>query len=204
MIRAGSDSRGLCLASPTITVFDLEYTAWECSMARRWLAPGEFKEVVQIGAVKLDADSLENLGEFDMLVRPRINAVLSPYFENLTGIGNDRLARQGVDFATAYAGFLEFAGDGPIAAFGRDQDVLEGNIRLYGMAGARALPVFYDLRGWFAALGVDPRGLHSCELGPALGVPFVGQAHNALHDARSIAAAMAVMVSRGASLRPAA
>ena len=86
MIRAGSDSRGLCLASPTITVFDLEYTAWECSMARRWLAPGEFKEVVQIGAVKLDADSLESLGEFDMLVRPRINAVLSPYFENLTGI----------------------------------------------------------------------------------------------------------------------
>ena len=51
MIRAGSDSRGLVLTSPTITVFDLEYTAWECSMARRWLAPGEFKEVVQIGAV---------------------------------------------------------------------------------------------------------------------------------------------------------
>ena len=37
----------------TVTVFDLEYTAWECSMARHWLAPGEFKEVVQIGAVKV-------------------------------------------------------------------------------------------------------------------------------------------------------
>jgi inhibitor of KinA sporulation pathway (predicted exonuclease) len=204
MIRAGSDSRGLVLASPTITVFDLEYTAWECSMARRWLAPGEFKEVVQIGAVKLDADSFQNLEEFDMLVRPRINAVLSPYFENLTGITNQIIDRHGVDFANGYAAFLDFAGEGPIAAFGQDQRVLEDNIRLYGLSGARALPVFYDLRGWFAALGVDPRGLHSCDLPAALGMAFAGQTHNALHDARSIAGAMAVMAARGARLRPAA
>ncbi|HWU54156.1 MAG TPA: 3'-5' exonuclease [Rhizomicrobium sp.] len=204
MIRTGSDSRGLVLASPTITVFDLEFTAWECSMARRWLAPGEFKEVVQIGAVKLDADSFAKLGEFDMLVRPRINALLSPYFEKLTGITNDRVGRQGVDFAAAYAAFLDFSGEGSIAAFGQDQRVLQDNIRLYGMSGARALPVFYDLRGWFAALGVDPRGMHSCELPAALGMAFAGQPHNALHDARGIAGAMAQMAARGARLRPAA
>ena len=204
MIRAGSDSRGLALSSPTITVFDLEYTAWECSMARRWLAPGEFREVVQIGAVKLDAESFENLGEFDMLVKPRINSVLSPYFENLTGIGNAKIERQGMDFAVAYARFLEFSGEGPIAAFGQDQLVLEDNIRLYGLTGARALPVFYDLRGWFAALGIDPRGMHSCELGPALGLPFAGQTHNALDDARAIVGAMLVMAKRGARLRSAA
>ena len=204
MIRAGSDSRGFALSLPTITVFDLEYTAWECSMARRWLAPGEFKEVVQIGAVKLDADSFESLGEFDVLVKPRINSVLSPYFENLTGIGNEKVARQGTDFAVAYARFLDFAGEGPIAAFGQDQLVLEDNIRLYGLVGARPLPVFYDLRGWFAALGIDPRGMHSCELAPALGLLFAGQTHNALHDARAIVSAMAVMASRGARLRSAA
>ena len=204
MIRAGSDSRGFALPSPTITVFDLEYTAWECSMARRWLAPGEFKEVVQIGAVRLDADSFESQGEFDMLVRPRINAVLSPYFENLTGISNAKIERQGMDFAVVYARFLEFAGEGPIAAFGQDQLVLEDNIRLYGLTPARALPVFYDLRGWFAALGIDPRGMHSCELAPALGLPFAGQTHNALDDARAIVGAMAVMARRGARLRSAA
>jgi inhibitor of KinA sporulation pathway (predicted exonuclease) len=204
MIRAGSDSRGLHLASPTLTVFDLEYTAWECSMARRWLAPGEFKEVVQIGAIRLDADSFRVLDEFDILVSPRINAVLSPYFEKLTGITNEKIARHGADFSTAYARFLDFAGEGPIAAFGQDQQVLEDNIRLYGLTGARALPVFYDLRGWFAALGVDPRGMHSCDLAPALGMAFAGQTHNALHDARTIVGAMAVMASRGARLRSAA
>jgi len=82
--------------------------------------------------------------------------------------------------------------------------VLQANLRLYGMTGARALPLFYDLRGWFAAMGVDPRGLHSCDLGPALGLGFAGQIHNALDDARAIAGAMAAMAARGAPLRPAA
>ena len=84
MIRAGTDSRSEPLALPTITIFDLEYTAWECSMARHWLVPGEFKEVVQIGAVRLDADTLTVLDELEILVRPRINPHLSPYFETLT------------------------------------------------------------------------------------------------------------------------
>lgn len=203
MIRAGRDSRGMRLAS--ITIFDLEYTAWECSMARHWLTPGEFREVVQIGAVKLDADSFSPLAEFEILVRPRINPVLSPYFEKLTGITSASVARQGVDFAVAYGRFLDFAGEGPIAAFGHDECVLEDNIRLYGMKGARTLPVFYDLRGWFAVQGVDPRGMMSCDLGPALGLPFAGQTHNALDDARSIAGAMQAMASRGPRiLRPAA
>jgi inhibitor of KinA sporulation pathway (predicted exonuclease) len=192
------------MASPTITIFDLEYTAWECSMARHWLTPGEFKEVVQIGAVKLDADSFAILAEFETLVRPRINPHLSPYFEKLTGITSETVARHGKDFAAAYARFLDFAGEGPIAAFGHDERVLEANLRLYGMSGTRVLPPFYDLRGWFAALGMDPRGMHSCDLAPALGLAFVGQTHNALHDARAIAGAMAVMASRGARLRPAA
>jgi inhibitor of KinA sporulation pathway (predicted exonuclease) len=192
------------LASPTITVFDLEYTAWECSMARQWLTPGEFREVVQIGAVRLDADSFAVLDEFDVLVLPRINPVLSPYFEKLTGITSRKIARDGRDFAAAYADFLAFAGEGPIAAFGRDDRALQDNLRFYGMTGAGALPPFYDLRGWFAVLGVDPRGMHSCELAPALGMAFRGQAHNALDDARSVATVMAVLAARGTRLRPAA
>ena len=202
MIRSGQDSRSSRLR--TITIFDLEYTAWECSMARRWMTPGEFQEVVQIGAVKLDGESLAPMGELDLLVRPRINRELSPYLTNLTGISNADLAARGMDFVVAYDRFLDFAEGGTIAAFGRDDHVLIANQRLYGIAGARPLPAFQDLRRWFAALGIDPRGLHSCDIGPLLGVPFQGQTHNALDDARSIAAGMAVMAARGAGLRPAA
>jgi inhibitor of KinA sporulation pathway (predicted exonuclease) len=191
---------------PTLTLFDLEFTAWECSMATHWLRPGEFKEVVQVGAVKLDAGTFAVLDELDILVRPRINPELSPYFENLTGITNDQVRARGVDFAAAHARFAEFAKDGPICAFGHDEGILDENIRLYGLSGMAALPEFFDLRTWFAGQSIDPRGMLSCEIGPALGVPFEGRLHNALDDARSLAAAMRALLARGAParLRPAA
>jgi inhibitor of KinA sporulation pathway (predicted exonuclease) len=191
------------IEAATLTVFDLEYTAWECSMARRWLEPGQFKEVVQIGAVRLDGRTLAVLGEFDLLVKPRINPLLSPYFENLTGITSAEVAARGVDFAEAYARFADFAGEGPICAFGHDEWILEENLRLYGIADFRLLPRFQDLRTWFAACDVDPRGMLSCEIAPSLGLAFQGRAHNALDDARSMAASMEEMVRRGAG-RPAA
>ncbi len=93
----------------SLTVFDLEFTAWEGSMAHHWLRPGEFKEVVQIGAVRLDGKDLSVIGEFDILVRPRINSELSAYFEHLTGITSAEVAAKGVDFADAYARFADFA-----------------------------------------------------------------------------------------------
>ena len=190
----------------TLTLFDLEFTAWECSMASHWLRPGEFKEVVQIGALRLDARNFAVLDQFDILVRPRINPLLSPYFENLTGITSAQIQRRGLDFADAYRRFAAFAEGGSNCAFGHDEGILNENIRLYGLQDMPRLPEFFDLRAWFASRGIDPRGMLSCEMGPALGVPFEGRLHNALDDARSLAAAMQIMVARGvpAQLRTAA
>ncbi|HEX4301179.1 MAG TPA: 3'-5' exonuclease [Rhizomicrobium sp.] len=178
-------------------LFDLEFTAWDGSMRHHWLRPGEFKEVVQIGAVKLDPRTLEVLDTFDVLVRPRINPAISPYLEKLTGITNDTLLAKGRDFVPAYADFLAFAGDGILSAFGRDDFVFEENERLYGL-GATPRPEFRDARPWFRANGFETHGLHSCDIGPRLGVPFEGQKHNALADSRSVAAGMRVLVQRGA------
>ena len=159
-------------------------------MASHWLRPGEFKEVVQIGAVKLDASSFEIIAEFDCLVRPRINPDLSPYFENLTGIANRDLVARGLDFEAAFRGFAAFAAGGPIAAFGHDDWVFEDNIRLYGLIDMPPLPDFFDLRTWFAAHRIDPRGLLSCDLSSLVGLGPTGRAHYALDDARSLARAM--------------
>jgi inhibitor of KinA sporulation pathway (predicted exonuclease) len=183
-----------------LVIFDLEFTAWADSMAGHWLAPGQFKEVVQIGAVRLELERLAVAADFDCLVKPRINPALSDYFERLTGITNARLVREGIDYETAYRRFIAFAGGDPIASFGHDEWVLEGNTRLYGLKAMPALPAFLELRGWFAGNGIDPDGLHSCDVGPLLGVPFEGQRHDALCDARSIAAGMAVLMRRGARL----
>jgi inhibitor of KinA sporulation pathway (predicted exonuclease) len=186
------------IAMKQAIVFDLEFTAWDGSMRHRWLRPGEFKEVVQIGAVKVDAATLAVMERFEALVRPRINPRLSAYFENLTGISNDALREHGRDFAAAYADFLAFCGGAAISAFGRDDLVLDENLRLYGLPPPAAVPEFRDSRPWFRAQGFATHGLHSCDIGPRLGVPFEGQAHNALADSLSVAAGMAVLVARGA------
>ena len=184
----------------TLVIFDLEFTAWSDSMAGHWLAPGQFKEVVQIGAVRLDLESLAITASFDCLVRPRINPRLSDYFERLTGITNTRLAGDGIDFETGYRRFVDFADGNPIAAFGHDEWVLEGNIRLYGLKNLPPLPRFLELREWFEGHGIETSRLHSCDVGPLLGVPFEGQMHDALCDARSLAAGMAVLLKQGAKL----
>jgi inhibitor of KinA sporulation pathway (predicted exonuclease) len=178
-------------------VFDLEFTAWEGSLGRGWDRSFEFKEVVQIGAVKLDARSLETVGEFEMLVRPRVNPRLSEYFTALTGIDNAGIARCGVDFAVAYRAFLEFAGQSRTWAFGRDDLVFADNLRLYGLA----MPVlaYANVVPWFASHGVDLRGKHACDVAREAGAAFEGRDHDALSDARSVATGLVAVIRRGAA-----
>jgi inhibitor of KinA sporulation pathway (predicted exonuclease) len=182
---------------PYAVVFDLEFTAWETSMAEKWMAPGEFKEIVQIGAVKV-SDKFEPIETLNLLVRPRINPVLSTYLENLTGLTSEAIAGGGVDFSEAWCSFVSFAGPLPIIAFGRDDLVLADNLRLYGLQGLPPLPPFIDLRGWLTANGVDIAGLHACDVGPAAGAAFEGHKHDGLCDALSVAAGIKALMARGA------
>jgi inhibitor of KinA sporulation pathway (predicted exonuclease) len=185
------------LPTPYAVVYDLEFTAWSASMAERWMRPGEFKEVVQIGAVKVDA-GFSPIETLDLLVRPRINPVLSEYLEKLTGISNAQLAGRGVDFTEAYCAFVRFAAGLPIVAFGRDDLVLWENLRLYGLKVLPVLPPYLDLRGWLAECGLDMTGKHACDVGPMAGVPFDGHTHDGLCDALSVAAGVKALMARGA------
>ena len=167
-------------------------------MASRWLRPGEFTELVQIGAVKVNAESFAVEAEIDLLVRPRINPMLSDYFVSLTGITNQDIAGRGIDFAMAYRAFLKFAEGCTTLAFGTDNLIFEDNIRLYGLQGFGAPPPFINLRPWFNAHGVETAKLHSCDVGPVLGVAFEGRQHNALADTHSLIAGIKVLLERGA------
>lgn len=182
-----------------VVVFDLEFTAWPGSMEHRWLRPGEYREVVQIGAVKLDTHNLRQTSEFNVLVKPRLNPELSSYFEELTGITNGTLAAEGVDFAPAYRAFVSFTAGWPIAAFGRDDLVLVDNLALYGLKDEPALPPYCNIVPWLIAYGIDPRGLHACDIAHSAGAAFEGRRHDALDDSRSVAAGIAALVARGAT-----
>jgi len=179
-------------------VFDLEFTAWAGSRQRGWSLPGEKRELVQIGAVKLDASSLAIVDEFEVLVRPRYNPRLSEYFTTLTGITNEALETRGVDFVPAYRAFLDFADGAPLWAFGRDDLIFEENIRLYGWGRIFTVPPYSNVIPWFAGLGIDLAGKHASDVAEAVGSVFEGRRHNALADAHSVAAGLRKAVADGA------
>jgi inhibitor of KinA sporulation pathway (predicted exonuclease) len=178
-------------------VFDLEFTGWEGSMASRWSRPQEYREVIQIGAVKLDAASLKEVDEFEMLVKPRVNPVLSDYLTQVTSITNEMVAAAGVDFIIAYRAFLDFVGDAHIYAFGRDDLVFSENLKLYGWT-TLPIPPYTSGNPWFKAHGLDLEGKHACDVGELAGVPFQGRKHTALADARGVAAGFVALIRKGA------
>jgi hypothetical protein len=157
-------------------VFDLEFTAWEGSVAARWSRPGEHTEVVQIGAVKLDAERLTIVEEFAMLVKPRVNPALSDYLVH---------------------GFLDFTGPARTWAFGRDDLILAANLKLYGWHGLTP-PPYENALPWFAAQGIDLKGKHACDVPEAVGLSFEGQKHDALADAKGVAAGLVHLIRGGA------
>jgi inhibitor of KinA sporulation pathway (predicted exonuclease) len=180
-------------------VFDLEFTAWEGSLVSRWTREGEYAEVVQIGAVKLDAATLTITDEFEMLVKPRINPDLSDYLVGLIGIDNKMLQARGVDFITAYRAFLDFADGAQTWAFGRDDLVFAENLKLYGWTGVLPIAPYENAIPWFAAQGVDLKGKHACDVAEASGAEFVGRKHDALADARGVAAGFVHLIGKGAA-----
>ena len=60
------------------------------------------------------------------------------------------------------------------------------------------LPHYTNIVPWMSEHGIDLRGMHACDVGPSLGVPFDGHKHNALADALSVAAGMRALIGRGA------
>ncbi|OJX68153.1 3'-5' exonuclease [Magnetospirillum sp. 64-120] len=169
-------------------VYDLEFTSWEGAQARRWSGPGEHREIVQIGAVRLDRDWRE-LASFQVLVKPRRNPRLSDYFTALTGIGQHMLDQDGIEPEDALGRFAHFVGpDSPILSNGPDHMVIDENCGLLGIANpfaGRGTNVHPHL---CQALG---RGsFSSADLPTLLGFDPHGRGHTALTDARNVASAL--------------
>ena len=183
------------VAGPTV-VFDLEWTSWEGAAERNWAGPGEFREIVQIGAVCLAAGSLEETGAFEILIRPVLNPRLSAYFDRLTGIKQADVDGHGRPFADAMAAFTAFCSD-PAGVFfnGADNLVLHANCGLHRMACTIPDHAFVNLRPLIAAeLGIREPFVSS-DLPRFLGHSSVGPAHQGLADARAVALALRALAA---------
>ena len=187
-------------ASGEVVVFDLEYTAWEGSLARGWSEPYEHREVIQIGGVRLDATWFDIVDSFEVLVRPTKNPILSKYIVRLTGITDEMLQERGVGYGEGLKRFSAFAGmDVPLLANGSDGAVLRENCAIHSIPDAFPYGRSVNIRPALAkATGLDSEKLVSCELPALLGVGTSSTRHSALSDATAIATALAELRRRRA------
>jgi inhibitor of KinA sporulation pathway (predicted exonuclease) len=180
-------------AGGRLAVFDTEYTTWEGTNARRWSGPGEYFEVVQIGAVVLELKSnLPEIAAFEVLTRPVFNPILSHYFTELTGISNADLAAGAVSFADGFAQFVQFCvGTNTIVCNGWDDRVMRDNCGWRGVDWPFVAGSFGNLRPMFEKrVGNANNAAWSSNMPASLGLPQPDGAHTALGDARAIAIAL--------------
>ncbi|WP_086804415.1 exonuclease domain-containing protein [Streptomyces caniscabiei] len=191
----------------TFVIFDLEFTTWPGAMEQDWSAPGHLREIVQIGAVRVN-EEYSVVEEYETLVRPVVNPRLSPYFTTLTGIDQRGVDRDGLPPARALGDFLAFCRGGPVLSYGNDMLVLGENIgwaRARGETiGQRALaPGFLNVRPWLNAVAPATTGVNSGRLWQALGLArpaTPGDEHAALFDCHSTAAALRHLAGKGVVL----
>jgi inhibitor of KinA sporulation pathway (predicted exonuclease) len=184
--------------SKEVVVFDTEFTAWRGSVERAWQGPGEFREIVQIGAVSLDTSTLAETASFSVLIRPQLNPTLSDYFIALTRITNERVARDGVDFAAGASAFAAFVGKRRLYCYGRDDRIIAANADRLGKPALWANTTAVNLRQWLVDVGIAVAGVSSGTLAKHVGSVSQGVAHDALVDARSLAEAVRYLVKMGA------
>lgn len=179
-------------------IFDTEYTAWPGSAQRNWTAPGEFREIIQIGAIRVDCESLHETAAFTTLVRPKFNPILSDYIISLTGIAQADIDANGDSLPNATRAFLAFCGGRPMYCYGFDGWIIAKNLALIGEAGYWTGVRPTNIGDWFPQAGLDITNLSSSGLAAAAGVSYEGRAHDAAGDCRSILAAVRSLVERGA------
>lgn len=183
-----------------IIIFDTEYTAWEGNQERGWDGINEFKEIVQIGAVCINAETLAEQSFISLYIKPARNPILSEYFSNLTGIKQEIIETEGEGFLQAIIRFTNWVGDRPLYSFGGDERELIENCLMLNIEFPMIKNNFYNAKKIFINAGIDLTNFTSGTITEAFGVAPKEPAHNALHDARSIAEGLRLLKKRDGKL----
>ena len=175
-------------------VFDLEFTSWPGSNERNWSLPNEDREIIQIGAVKIETTGdMREVDSFQILVRPLKNPILSDYIVNLTEITQEKVEKEGVLFPLALSRFINFIGEHPIDILsnGGDEEVIEENCQIHNIPFLSIFKKSTDLKIYFSeVLGISRKNCTSGMLPELFGLNNHEKQHDALGDARSISQAL--------------
>ncbi len=172
-----------------IIILDAEYTTWAGAMARNWSGPGEAREVIQIGAVRVQSGQLFESGIFSYYVRPTINPILSEYCKTVLPITQENVDK-GLEYADALARFAMWSGNLPFYSWGHDLKAMHKNAERVGIHFPIAVDRSRDIREVFRDHGIDTSLYMSSSVPRAFGEEPPGKPHDALNDSRSILQAL--------------
>ena len=172
-------------------VADTEYTTWEGARERRWSGPGERREIIQIAAIKYDAEGRET-GRFMRYVKPVFNPELSRLCVELTGISQETVDGEGIPFAEALREFVAFATGFDVWCYFRDDVILAENASWHGEE--LRMTVFLDARALVVLAGHEPADWSSGSVHQLVGLPRPGaREHDALDDCMSLGVSVGAM-----------
>lgn len=176
-------------------LLDTEYTAWEGSQVRKWSGPNEYREIIQVGMIRV-VDSVE-AAALKIYVKPVKNPILSDYIKDLTHITQEEVKTQGVSLESCVQQTTEFLGTDPAYSYGLDEVVIKENCDLIGIPYPLPLGRIADIRELlFPALkeiNVDPTGYTSGTLIEAFGTATKRGAHDAVNDMRNLFDAITII-----------
>lgn len=158
--------------------------------------PDLAREIIQIGALKLDAATLDIIDTFEVLVKTTVNPRLSDYIIKLTGITQQQVDAHGLPFPQAYQQFMDFVGEGRFASYGDDWRIFMLTLQLNNMP-VVDLPDRINLRGWINQQAPQTVGVNSGRLAEVLGVRDRYKEHTALADCHSIRDALLHLTGQG-------
>lgn len=93
------------LNAPFIVVADIETTGFS----------GAYEDIIEIGAVLLDTQNRKITSHFNRIIRPLRRKSVPAKIEELTGVTNEMVKREGIGQNQALEEFHQFIGDYPVA-----------------------------------------------------------------------------------------
>lgn len=179
---------GVAYRTTDYVVIDLEATCW------RERTPRQVMEAIDIGAVRMDGETLRVYDEFSTLVRPVEHPQLSDFCRRLTHL-RQRDVEEAPHFTVALAQLVEWLGPDPVlfCSWGTfDRTQLRIDCQRHGVPFPVVLSQHLDLKRAFAEWRQHKRvGLKKAL--QLLGMPFVGTPHRGIDDARNAARIAQIM-----------
>ena len=177
-----------------LLIIDAEWTAWEGSMERNWSLENEYREIVQISAIKIyDLETLHNTKFFSIYIKPKINSTLSDYFINLTGIKQKDIETNSIDIVSGSKLLSEFIQNCHCLSWGNDIKRINDNLALISSKFRIEPSKSSDIRELFRLYGVNTSDYTSGLIDNYSNEKSIikpGSNHNALSDCISMVSAL--------------